>query len=186
MADRPFRDRTVVVLASGPSLTQTDIETVHGCRTVAVNSTWEKARFCDVIFAADNRWWIHNHELIDIPARRVTLSYRAPDFGAERFRSLIARHGYNSGCLAIEYALCAGAERVLLLGFDCSVKDGAHHHGSHGLWPDPTAMTCMIWKQQFERLRKVYADAEIINCSRRTALECFPRADLESALCGRG
>jgi hypothetical protein len=181
-----FARKPVVVLASGPSLTLEDIEIVRksGLKTIAVNSTWEKVRFCDVIFAGDAPWWIEHGERIDIPAVRASMSYNAErGQKATRFPSKVAGNGgYNSGCIAIEYAIANGSGPVLMIGFDCSLKNGVHHHGKHENLRNPTTSRCKVWLAQFHKLRKIYKDATIINCSRYTELKEFPCMTLESAL----
>lgn len=87
----------------------------------------------------------------------------------------------NSGAAAIQLAEMGGAERIVLLGYDCQHTGGKKHwHGDHpkGLG---NARAVDSWKVAFENLAKELS-AEVINCSRETALECFPRVDLEEAL----
>src|SRR5690554_1489769 len=59
-------------LASGPSMTQQDADmvgTVHlarddvGC--IAVNNTWQLAKWADVLYAADQPWWRHYGKSLD-------------------------------------------------------------------------------------------------------------------------
>lgn len=178
----------MVVLASGPSLVDEDIEKVRHLTCIAVNTTWEKARFCKVIFAGDHKWWIHNVDKIDIDVPRVGLSYNSENqYQAKRFNSKVAKKGgYNSGCIAIEYAITQGAKKVIMLGFDCSVKNGTHHHGDHRKSPNPNDVKCEIWKRQFANLRKFYPQADVVNCSRYTEIKCFPRKPLDEVLCKLG
>lgn len=175
---------TVVVLASGPSLVAEDIEAVRHLPCIAVNTTWQVARFCSTIFAGDATWWLREGDKIDIDAERVSLSYNSErQYGAKKFDSKIAKKGgYNSGCIAIEYALVNGADKVLMIGFDCSVKNGIHHHGKHDSNHNPTETKCILWKRQFEVLRQTYKDADIVNCSRYTELDMFPKVPLQEAL----
>jgi hypothetical protein len=179
---------TVAVLASGPSLVQEDIDAVSHLSCIAINTTWEKARFCSVLFAGDHRWWCDNAEKIDVSAHRVSLSSNSErEYNTERFRSKVGINaGYNSGAVAIEYAIINGASRVLLLGMDCSVKLGEHHHGKHPRSPNPTKEKCSIWQGQFLAVRNRYTDADVVNCSRYTELDMFPKMSLEEALCGHG
>ncbi len=88
----------------------------------------------------------------------------------------------NSGAGAISLACFAGARRVLMLGYDCQRTGGkAHWHGDHpkGLG---NAGSINKWPGQFAKLKAAMAGVEIINCSRETALRCFPRARLEDCL----
>lgn len=86
----------------------------------------------------------------------------------------------NSGACAISFAISLGAKRVYLLGYDCQKTGGkAHWHDDYpklgnaesiGAWPDEFKKVAA-----FAHKQKV----EVVNCSRETALTCFPRASLE-------
>ncbi|MCU3444303.1 phage holin family protein [Enterobacter asburiae] len=75
-----------------------------------------------------------------------------------------------------------GASRVLLLGYDCSIRNGTHWHGNHAQLSNPDKFSVARWQDEFSRLRTVAGGVEIINCSRFTRLTCFPRQSLETAL----
>ncbi|MAB25329.1 MAG: hypothetical protein CMK78_13435 [Pseudomonadales bacterium] len=174
--------QTVCCIASGPSLAANDCALIEqeGLPTIAVNSSWQMARFADVIYAADPAWWDHNQHLIDVPTERWS-SYQSADtkYGINRHR--VPNQPHNSGMRAIQFAIERGAARVLLLGYDCSVKGGTHWHGDHKSTRNPDAKRCAMWLQQFAMIDR--KQTEIINCSRETALACFPRMTLEQALC---
>lgn len=90
--------------------------------------------------------------------------------------------GRNSGFQAINLAVLAGAARILLLGYDMKAEGRQMHwFGDH---PQRTApQTIAGYRDGFNRLARVMPKGlQIINCSRDTALQCFPRAELESAL----
>lgn len=177
-------DEPVFILGSGPSLTKEDAWAVSGFFTIAVNSTWKLAPWCDVLFAGDLRWWKSYGDEVDIPAMRVSNAksaehqYRAPPMK----RSDAAVAGHNSGQLAIIWAIQKGAKEIYLLGFDCSIKNGIHHHGEHDKTPNPNQTRCNNWKDQFARINKHYPEANIYNCSRHTELDAFPKITLEAAL----
>jgi hypothetical protein len=90
--------------------------------------------------------------------------------------------GGNSGYQAINLAFLLGARRILLLGFDMGYgKSGKRHFfGDHpGGMNVPSPFPDFI-----NSFRSVAAQApdlglEIVNCSRETALDCFPRAPIE-------
>lgn len=89
----------------------------------------------------------------------------------------------NSGAACINLAAQGGARRILLLGYDCQKTDGkAHWHGDH---PRQLGNARQIdrWHEKFEQLAADLKDVEVINCSRQTALKCWPRANLEDVLC---
>jgi len=92
--------------------------------------------------------------------------------------------GKNSGYQAMSLAHLFGVARILLLGFDFS-QDGTktHWHGDHprglgngGTYPD--------WVRAMQPLAVDLkaAGVEVINCSRRTAIDCFPRRAIEECL----
>ncbi len=102
--------------------------------------------------------------------------------GAERirFNPIIA----NSGAAAIGMAAMFGARRIIMLGYDCTVGPAGqrHWHGDHpaGLG---NAGSIQKWPGIFDNLRKhVPARVEVVNASRKTILQTFPRVSLEEVL----
>lgn len=88
----------------------------------------------------------------------------------------------NSGAACIAMAAQAGAKRIIMLGYDCQKTGGkAHWHGDHPRQLG-NANSINRWIPKFQELAKDHRHVEIINCSRATALECFPRMELEDAL----
>ena len=87
--------------------------------------------------------------------------------------------GGNSGYQAINLALHLGATRIVLLGYDMHCHSGkSHWFGDH-----PEGFVSNI---KFERFIAAYRSIkpeqygiEILNCSRETALDAFPRHNLE-------
>ena len=54
--------RTVVVVASGPSLTDEQVALIGpNVMTIAVNSSYTKLAHPDAIYGCDYLWWKHNH-----------------------------------------------------------------------------------------------------------------------------
>lgn len=199
---------TVVCIASGPSLTKADCETVAQaqragrCRVIVVNSTYPMAPWADVLYASDAQWWMHY-------TREVKLGKWQP-FAGERWtvsRQVSGRlglnlvHGFhgtglstkpgminlggNSGHAGIGLAVLFGAVRIVLLGYDMQRTGGrSHHHGDH---PHPLGNGNVFpsWIRRFAVLAKDAGDrgVEIVNATRQTALTCFPRVSIEDALC---
>lgn len=91
----------------------------------------------------------------------------------------------NSGACAISLALAGSAARVVLLGFDCGLGPNGetHHHGDHP--PELSNAESMEgWPRQFALVANHAKSlgVSVVNSSRRTRLESFPRAALEDAL----
>ena len=187
LAMSKWSGRAVAVLATGPSLTAEDCEAVRDADviTVGVNSAWKMAPWIDVLYAGDTRYWKHNHEDIEAAgctAKRYSRNVTAErKYQAKRVKSALGAD-YNSGEMAVEMAIRFGSPFVIMLGFDVSVDAGIHFHGQHKNTSNPDARRCNRWLTQFARIPKKYPKAVVVNCSRKTALSCFPRMDLESAI----
>jgi hypothetical protein len=88
----------------------------------------------------------------------------------------------NSGAGALLLAGTWGAKRVLLLGYDCQYTGGKRHwHGDHPVGMG-NAGSIAKWPEQFRAVARRLPGVEIINCSRVTALDMFPRVPLEECL----
>jgi hypothetical protein len=186
--------QTFVCIASGPSLRREDVEQVKGrARVIAVNRAVDLAPWSDVLYACDADWWrsrggepgfvglkfsLRPVEFGDV----ITLQFRRAR-GIETDPQWLASGG-NSGYQAINLAVHLGARRIVLLGYDLQPGPAGvtHFHGDHGAalrnpGPDDIAR----WARCFPSLVGPLAGVgiEIVNCSRRTALDCFPRSSIE-------
>lgn len=92
--------------------------------------------------------------------------------------------GYNSGFQALNLAVLFGCTRIVLLGFDMQKTNGKqHYNGDH---PDalrrnsPFPLFCAAFADAAPQLSA--AGIEVINCTRETALTCFPREHLEDVI----
>lgn len=92
--------------------------------------------------------------------------------------------GMNSGYQAIGLAHMWGAKKILLLGYDFQRTQGrAHWHADHprklgngGRFSD------WIVEMHYLASDAIELGIEIINCSRATALRCFPRSTIQEQL----
>lgn len=99
--------------------------------------------------------------------------------------------GGNTGHQLIGLAFMWGAARIILLGYDMQrgPKGESHHHGDHGNGlPNPEPANLREWAH---RMIQAGADlrrhgVEVINATRRTALNCFEVMPLERALSNNG
>lgn len=190
MIRRPEWDgRTVVCIASGPSLTQDDCELVRasGYPVVVTNTTFRLCPWADVLFAHDLKWWKRYHAEVreTFKGRRFGGSMACENYGANPSAGLWFRVFTNSGASAISLALGAGASKVVLLGYDASLgaEGKTHWHGDH---PKELGNIESIadWPRQFSLVAKdaKTLGAMVVNASRRTALTCFEINELREAL----
>lgn len=190
MAD--FNGKAAVCIASGPSLNRADCALVEqsGLPSIAVNTSFEMAPFADVIYAGDAQWWDHHYATINamkLTAELWSCSQSICDTHREinYFRVSQKNMGWNSGMRAIELAASFGAETILLLGYDVSIKHGVHWHGPHRSTKNPDSDRCRKWHEQFARTsaKLKQSGIKVINVSRYTELRCFPINRLEDELC---
>lgn len=90
----------------------------------------------------------------------------------------------NSGAAMIAQAAWWGVRRIVLLGYDCQHTGGmTHWHGSHPKHLGDAAGVA-DWPAQFRAIlpRLDSEGVEVVNASRVTALDMFPRQSLEQAL----
>ncbi len=189
-ATRPdWSGKTVVCIASGPSLTPEDCAVVqtYAHPVIVTNTSFRLCPWADVLFAFDSRWWTMYHPEVkaSFKGRLISHSRAVCDLGVETTwnAAWFNNHG-NSGACAIALAVAGGASKVVLIGFDCQATGGqVHWHGDHpkGL---TNAASMKRWPSQF---KAVAQDAhkqgvKVINASRQTALNCFKRQALEAAL----
>jgi len=179
--------RTVVCIASGPSLTKEDCETVRisGHPVIVTNTTFRMCPWADALLAHDGKWWKEYREEVEATFKgdRLTCSSAGAQYGA---KSLLYQAWYqpagNSGASAVSLAVSAGAAKIVLLGFDCQNTGGrVHWHGDH---PSSlgNARTIANWPKQFDAVSRITKGIQVINCSRQTILTCWPRGDLAESL----
>jgi hypothetical protein len=174
---------TCFVLASGPSLTEDDVNLVKGRRTIVTNTTFRIAPHADALFFYDIKWYEkYRDELKTFGGYKVTISAASgPD--VIRLRNGFSALG-NSGAGAIALAVYTGCKKVILLGADCQhTNNETHWHGNHppGLG---NAMSFRKWPAQFERAKKK-ADENgcvVLNASRVSVLDCFEKVNLEDVI----
>jgi hypothetical protein len=148
---------------------------------IVTNTTFRAAPWANVLYAMDRDWWkMHIAEVRKTFLGRLCTPL-ADCYGAEQ----VAVRQKNSGAGAIALASQFGARRVLLLGYDCSTNFGTHWHGDHpkGLG---NAQNAESWPAQFRELALQLAGrVTVVNCSRYTQLDAFPKGTLPAELLER-
>jgi hypothetical protein len=189
----------VVVIASGPSLTQADCDATAGTgwKVIVVNDSWQRAPHADVLYACDRAWWEVHHQAVKAGFKGECWTQdlgAAERFGLNRVgsankaglgRNGIIHQGGNGGYQAINLAWQWGASRIFALGLDCKPsQDGkAHWFGQHGQGLSKV-QNYRFWNEAFPRLAADLKEqgTEVINLSRETALTCFARMPLSRAV----
>lgn len=139
--------------------------------------------WADALYGHDLKWWKHYDARIRETFKGDCVTGGCKWNGAELHPVPLYQNG---GCGAISLAIHRGARRVILLAYDAQKTGGqVHHHGNHpkGLG---NAGSMSTWPKLFRKLAMTLGKrAEIVNASRETALDMFPRIDLETAIADR-
>lgn len=186
-------NNTTICIAPGESLTPEDVEFCKGkAKVYVVNDCYKIAPWADVLYAADTSWWDHHKGAPEFTGQKWTVSQQA----ADKFKlNYIAGYnnkpwgdtqdgiatGGNSGFQALNLAALHGAQRVILLGYNYGFTHKKHYFGDH----PPEINRPSNYKEWLTRLEMAakYIKIPVINCSRESAIKCFPRLSLEEALC---
>lgn len=187
-----WRRQTVVCIASGESLIQEDVNFVRNrAKVITVNTSFRVAPWADAHYSSDRDFWFSYIEEMRATCKgefwsgdadlKGTDLYRCPFDKARRGLSTepgILAWGGNSGYCAVGLAYQFGAARVVLLGYD--MQGSTHWHGEHPAHIRKP-FNFPFWLQEFEKLARdaKRVGLEIVNCSRATALDCFPKHTLQ-------
>ncbi len=198
---RDWVGSTVVILATGPSLTQADVDFCRGkARVIAVNNAYTVAPWADALYGTDAQWWGWHKGVPSYTGPKWALNHsqwgpfraKYPDIqllintgpsGLEH-KPTGLKHGRNSGYAAINLAVHYGAKRIILLGYDMQTRGKqTHFFGDH---PNKSASPYAAFRARFQSLVKPLAKigVEVINCTRKSALQTFPMGRLEDVLVG--
>lgn len=151
---------------------------------IVANTTFRIAPWADALFAMDRAWWEEHFAEVsaDFVGQRFTCNPLPARYGVTKLsKPAYNAHG-NSGAGCVSLAALGGAGRVLMLGFDCQHTGGmSHWHGNH---PRSLGNAGQVdrWPAKFRELQRSIGNVEVINASRVTALDVFPRMTLEDAL----
>ena len=180
--------RTVVCIASGPSLTAADCELVRasGHPAIVTNTTFRLCPWADVLMGFDGSWWSHHIAEVNesFNGRRLTCSTSRVGVESLASRSKFNMYG-NSGAAAVSLAVYGRPSKVVMIGFDAkAAPDGSRHWHARHPAPLSDAKSMPKWGRKFEMLaaHAKRQGCNVVNASRDTALKCFPRGALEDEL----
>lgn len=168
-----FKNKTVVIVAGGPSLQGFDFRILNNCNVIAVNRAfqWTKPRvtcFWDGKFF--EKW---EAELYDHGGKLVSIKQGLPQRVFQFDPNDINCNVNNSGHFAIAVALYMRAEWILLLGFDMQGAESWYTYPSEFKRADNGNKV---------RSFDMYAGERIINCTPGSALYQFPNMEITKAL----
>jgi len=181
-----------VILGGGPSLKQDAVPRLRGrARVIAVNTAYILAPWADVLFAPDSRWWNwHRNRLHEFQGGAMVSRQQvrgiegvkrigwARGAALSRDPSMVAGVCGGGGALNIAYQM--GANPIILMGFD--MRPG-NWHDLHKL-PHVEGQHRDKFIPALERMAvELERDGvTVLNTNPRSALRCFPFANIEELL----
>lgn len=191
MADQERASNVWAIIATGPSLHDDDVEYIRQARldgrlqgVIGVNNApFDKCPWADALVAFDSSFLLAYADEVE--------KFQGKVYSRHQLRKSIVfkppMTSCNSGLLAMFVAKTVyKADRIILTGFDMGIApDGKRHYfGDHtrknrGITLKNTSeQRFRIHREQFRH----FSGAEVINCSRVSALEIFPKAELRDIL----
>ena len=201
-------DRVCVVIGTGPSLTQEQLDQVSHLRWFGVNNAFRLG--LDVHLACNWQWWDEYYdEIKDYDCHKWTPRKESADKyklnyieevwidGLSTDNTKIAAH-HGSGPQIVNMALHYGVKKMILIGWDMrypgkvtdkQYEGQRHYFGEYPKqlqhWPRTGTngeLSGLI--KEMETINPADYGIEIINCTPDSAMTCFPMMDLEVCLNG--
>lgn len=206
-----WQGKTAVIFASGPSVTQHDIQLVKAarhddkCRVIAINAMYQKVDFADLLYFCDYKFY--RWHMIDTPDP-IYKDYPAPKYSITRTKFItsdirrLRRHseegyglsrecdalatGRNSGYQCLNLAFLLGVKRIIMVGYDMKPdKDGVTHcHEPHRIQTPVRLYKEITDAAFFESIATELQKegVEVINTSLNSAIHCFTKLPLAEVL----
>ena len=188
---------TLIIIAGGPSLTREDVSLCErsGLSLLGINNAYQICQRLDYLYACDKKWWSKHYEKMILNCRRFSLE-ETPHLDVEALENdgfdgishqwPKVRTGGNGGYQALNLAVILGYKNIVLLGYDMQPgeKGELHWHPDHEGLNNPNPKRLEAWREAFNRAAPIIArmGVAVVNATRRTALTCFPQANLEQVL----
>ena len=202
-----LRGKTCVVVASGPSAKDTPLDILMNkpdIYVITINESWKLAPWANMLYGCDAQWWYKrrgqwvgfNKNGLKITQDRTTGELLINEDikrvfavrGSEHL--LLGQPGYigwggNSGFQALNLAMHFEPAKIILVGYDMSLKNGEHWHGRHanGLH-NPKPGHVERWRRVCDRAYFTLQRHGVIGVSTAIngALNNWPKMTLEDAL----
>lgn len=198
-----WRGDTAVIVGTGPSAAAEPLERVRGqAKVFVIKSSWMLAPWADALYGLDRGWWIANKGAAQFKGMKFSPSPTVcriyPDVREIRLKAraeiLTAQTGVigcglksgggHSGFQAINLAVQFGAKRILLVGFDMTLANGAHWHKDYRGVAKPDAGRVLAWREAMDDCAPQFTalGVDVINCTMASALTAYPKQPLSDAI----
>jgi hypothetical protein len=194
-----LKGQTIFIIGGGPSVPVDIISRLpRTLNFIAINQSWKIRPTANYHYFCDSFWWerfgrdalaagVWNFATIaDIRApyvRRLKSTYKSGLCTTPGYLS----HGRDSGHQAINLAFHLGVKRIVLVGYDLGIAPT----GEYRWHSDYADRAKDVYEKDLAVMRGPYpalaeglraAGVEVINTATRSALECFPKAELTGVL----
>lgn len=175
------KDNTVIIIATGQSMSQSLADAVRGWDCIVVNNAYELRHDANYLVAQDRMWWKVNGKKVNKVFRgdKYTTLKLMQDKSIKKVEKVAGMEATSnsSAVLAVFLASQLGYKRAILLGVDCY---GTHFFGAH---KPPLKNTkpqrFAVFQQQFKRADESLPNLKIVNCTIGTHLETIEKSTLE-------
>lgn len=191
----------VAIVASGPSAKSAGVHLLKGkMRVIAIKKNIEIAPFADVVYGCDAAWWRSVRGLPDFNGLKLAYDQNVcSEFGLQRVQIpnihsndlLLGEVGKvgaagNSGFQALNLAVQFGAKRILLVGFEASVRSGDHWYGRNN-WNganNPDELLTERWRKALDGAAGVLSNLgiDVINAAPYSQAMRFKKMTIADAL----
>jgi hypothetical protein len=193
--------KACAIIASGPSVKKADVELLKGrLRVLAIKANATIfAPWADVVYGCDYPWWRSVRGLPEFEG--LKLSFEPRDLAGQGVQKIdIQRdhdnivlepigttgNGRNSGFQALNLAIQFGANRILLLGYDCHDRGGVHHYGRNTAMgmSNPGLDNFNRWRWAFDNAAPKIAalGIDVVNTSPNSEIKAFRKQGVAETL----
>lgn len=172
---------------------------------MAINNSWQLVPWADALYGCDANWWKINRTVADnFAGLKISQDAKCERLFSGLIRVVHCRRnvdgrpaeilvdvpavigwGGNSGFQALNLAVQFGAKRIIMAGFDMTLKAGIHWHGKHpkGL-NNPQERNVNRWRSALDAVAPQLSalGITVINASQVSALTAYTKMSLEEAL----
>jgi hypothetical protein len=191
---------TIVIVASGPSAGEENLVDLEGrCRIIAVNNSWQLVPFAEILYGCDWDWWHRYNGVPNFKGMKVSIDKAAckkyPDIKRMYVKKQddkleLIKPGHtgwagNSGFHAFNLAVQQLPKKIILVGYDMTIRHGLHWHGSHqkGM-NNPREANIKRWIRAMDATAEIVAmmGIRVINASKVSMLSNFEKMPLSEAM----
>lgn len=203
--------QTVVIVGTGPSAKDTGpsakdapLDIAKGvARAIVIKGSWKLAPWADALYGIDPGWWIANRGVPDFAGLKVSPSptaarvYRLAQVKLKARAEILTGEtgvlgcglktgGGHSGFQAINLAIQFGARKIVLVGFDMTMANGARWERNPAGVAKADAGRIESWRVALDGCAEQFTalGVDVINVGEASALKAFPKMSLAEALGG--